>query len=302
MKVLTVAEGLGVTALGTFDGLHLGHRAVILRGRELAQRRGLPLSVVTFRRHPLFFLEGNCLPPLLSYGEREALLAEWGVDQLLLLDFPQVSELTPSDFIAFLAAAGTKGAVVGYDYSFGKGGSAGPRELEAGPFSVEVVEQVLVGNLVPSSSGIREALLEGDLFLAQQLLGRAYSLSGTVVAGAGRGRTFNLPTANLALGEALFLPRKGVYTVRAHGAAFGHMFALLNLGACPTFGQEETTIELFLPQWSGDLYGANLKVDFIRYLRPQQQFASPQALRAQVEADLGELRKEKARWQENVQA
>jgi riboflavin kinase/FMN adenylyltransferase len=293
VKVVSRTQKAGIAALGTFDGLHLGHQAIVARAKAWALELALPVTVITFRRHPLE-LWGKAPPALMTLRQKESALAELGVDMLLPLDFtPKLAGLTGHDFIAFLRRLGVRGAVVGYNYTFGKGGEAGPGELALwAPFPVKIVEKVEAAGIPVSSSRIREALSAGEMMEARQLLGRSYAISGTVVSGAGRGRILGFPTANLEVPPEILLPKEGVYTVRAAGANMGAGGAVLNLGPCPTFGQMFQTIELFLPNFQGDLYGQTLTVEFIRYLRPQRRFAEPALLVRQIKADLAELRKD----------
>ena len=297
MKVVTDTDNLGIVALGTFDGIHLGHQAIIAKARSWASQRSLPLTVLTFKNHPQH-LFGQAPPLLMTAKSKVDFLAKLGVDQLLMVDFtPQFAQQTGAEFIKWLIERGTRGAVVGYNYTFGRGGTTGAQKLATAPFPVEIVEPVMVEGILASSSAIRSALLDGEIPTATMLLGRPYSLSGTVVRGAARGRTLGLPTANIAPQEPVLLPREGVYIARAHGLGLNGKLGVLNLGPCPTFEQMKLTVELFLPNWEGDLYGQDLSVEFIRYLRPQRRFSSPQALVVQVEADLAELRKEGAVWE-----
>lgn len=298
MKVITgTTQKAGIAALGTFDGIHLGHQKIISQARSWAMELALPLTVITFIQHPQH-LFGTAPSPLMTKEQKERFLAQLGVDQLLLLDFtPQFAQQTPEEFIAFLEKIGVQGAVVGYNYTFGKDGTAGPEHLSLAPFPVRVVAPVKVQGFCVSSSAIREALQAGELEKANRLLGRFYSIQGTVVPGQARGRTFGIPTANIAPEGKILLPKEGVYIARATGQALQNRLGVLNLGPCPTFDQKQLTVELFLPGWQGDLYGQELKVEFIRYLRPQRRFPSPQALVAQIEKDLAELRKEGAAWQ-----
>jgi riboflavin kinase/FMN adenylyltransferase len=302
LKVVTeTIKKAGIAALGTFDGVHLGHQQIIRKAQIWAAELGLPLTVITFINHPQH-LFGKAPSLLMGVQQKERFLSQLGVDQLLLLDFtPRFAQQTAAEFIAFLTGMEVQGAVVGYNYTFGKGGTAGPKELSQAPFPVKVVNAVEIEGSAVSSSRIRQALREGDLKTATQLLARPYSIEGTVVAGQRRGRTFGIPTANIAPDRALLLPKEGVYIVRASGPALEGRLGVLNLGPCPTFDQRQLTVELFLPQWQGDLYGQELTVEFIRYLRCQRRFPSPQALVEQIEKDLAELRKEAAVWENRTE-
>ena len=296
MKVVTTTKEAGITALGTFDGLHLAHQQIIAEARRWAAELALPLSVLTFKEHPQK-LWGNCPPLLMTLDEKIDFLAQLGVDNLLLLDFtPQIAALSDREFIALLEDFGGCGAVVGYNYTFGRGGAAGPSILaDKAPFPVKVVPKVQVDGISVSSSRIREALAQGDVSLAAKLLGRPYSITGKVVHGAGRGRTLGIPTANIEPKKDILVPKAGVYIVKARGGTICTRFAVLNLGPCPTFEQFHQTLEVFLPNWQGDLYGQLLTVEFLRYLRAQRRFPTAGELQAQIKLDLAEMEKEKDR-------
>jgi len=289
-----------VATVGTFDGIHRGHRAVlsevVRRGR--AARRASVL--VTFDPHPLEVVNPTAAPRLLTLpDEKRALVAALGIERVEVIAFTtELARLGPEDFVRDVLRArfGMEELVLGYDHGFGRGRS-GDVELvrrlgrEDG-FAVEVVAAVTDNGQPISSSLIRTAVAHGDLASAARGLGRPYSLRGTVERGAGRGRTIGVPTINLTSPDPRkLLPPDGVYAVRvrlpgkgegekeqAHGG-------MMNQGARPTFGVHARGLEIHLFDYDGDLYGATVTVEWVDRLRDTQTFPSRQALVDQIERD-----------------
>lgn len=284
-------EGTVVT-VGTFDGIHLGHRAVlqeISRRGAAAQRRSI---LVTFEPHPLSVVNPQLAPPLLTTGgERQEALALTDLDHVWVVRFDhELAMLEPEQFIQRLVGAlGMKELVIGHDHGFGRGRSGGAGTLrrlgaELG-FSVDEVGAVEVEGHVVSSTAIRRMVGGGDLKGAAKLLGRPYVVVGRVEQGAGRGRTIGIPTANLGGVPAnKLLPPDGVYAARVETRT-GRYGGMLNQGGAPTFGEGRRTIEVHLFGFTGDLYGEFVKVEWVRRLRDVRTFDSPAALIAQLHDD-----------------
>jgi riboflavin kinase/FMN adenylyltransferase len=301
------ASGLGRIAVtvGSFDGVHAGHRAILDRLCALARAHGARTVVVTFDPHPREFFRPESAPPLLTTPEeRERLLARAGVDILVRLRFgAELADTPAEEFVTnvLLSMGEVVGIVAGYDFHFGRDRRGDPRVLaalaaERGIAFEEVAPGAVAGTVVKSTR-IREAVAEGDLDLAQQLLGRPYSVGGTVVHGAGRGRGLGFSTANLELANPRkLLPPDGVYAVRVTIEASNEESAerfegVGNLGLRPTFGGGERLLEAHLFDTQRDLYGAQITVDFIARLRPEQKFESPESLIAQIQRDITTARR-----------
>jgi len=289
-----------VATVGTFDGIHRGHRAVLSEVVRRGRAAGRASVLVTFDPHPLEVVNPTAAPRLLTLpDEKRALVAALGIERVEVIAFTtELARLGPEDFVRDVLRArfGMEELVLGYDHGFGRGRS-GDVELvrrlgrEDG-FAVEVVAAVTDNGQPISSSLIRTAVAHGDLGSAARGLGRPYSLRGTVERGAGRGRTIGVPTINLTSPDPRkLLPPDGVYAVRvrlpgkgegekeqAHGG-------MMNQGARPTFGVHARGLEIHLFDYDGDLYGATVTVEWVDRLRDTQTFPSRQALVDQIERD-----------------
>jgi riboflavin kinase / FMN adenylyltransferase len=264
-------------AIGTFDGVHLGHRRVI----EEARATGLPVRVLTFTPHPRVVL-GNLVELISSLERRLELLAELGVAETTVLDFTlEVSQQEPEDFAA-LQLAGAGVVVAGEDFRFGRRRRGDLELLERLGFAVRAVP-LLEG---VSSTEIRRHLHAGEVREAARLLGRPPELDGIVVSGDQRGGTLGYPTANLAVEPGLLVPRYGIYA----GAALDHR-AAVSIGTNPHYGGEERRIEPHLLDFEGDLYGRRLVVELWERLRDEQVFGSEQELIDQIARDVEATRK-----------
>jgi riboflavin kinase / FMN adenylyltransferase len=264
-------------AIGTFDGVHLGHRRVI----EEARATGLPVRVLTFTPHPRVVL-GNLVELISSLERRLELLAELGVAETTVLDFTlEVSQQEPEDFAA-LQLAGAGVVVAGEDFRFGRRRRGDLELLERLGFAVRAVP-LLEG---VSSTEIRRRLHSGEVGEAARLLGRPAELDGIVVSGDQRGGTLGYPTANLAVAPGLLVPRYGIYA----GAALDHR-AAVSIGTNPHYGGEERRIEPHLLDFEGDLYGRRLVVELWERLRDEQAFGSEQELIDQIARDVEAARK-----------
>ena len=279
--------------VGTFDGVHLGHQAVLAEIARRAAASGGRSVLVTFEPHPLEVVNPPAAPRLLTTAdEKRAVLAESPVDQVAFLPFtPLLAELPPERFVReeLERRYDLAELVIGYDHGFGRGRSGGVDLLrrigrEDG-FEVDVVPAVVMGGIPVSSTLIRRAVAGGDLETARTCLGRWYAVTGAVVRGAGRGRGIGVPTVNLASPHPKkLLPPDGVYAAQVawRGERRG---AMLNLGPRPTFGETGRILEAHLFGFEGDLVGETVMVEFVRRLRDVMRFASVEALRAQLARD-----------------
>jgi riboflavin kinase/FMN adenylyltransferase len=293
---VTTALGLdrgSVVTIGTFDGVHIGHRAVLAEITRRAERSGRASAVVTFEPHPLEVVNPAAAPPLLSPGdERLEALAETSVDHVMVLRFtPALAALSPEEFVhrVLLRQLGMRELVIGHDHGFGRNRSGDVGTLRAlGSelgFDVDVVAAVGAGDLQVSSSRIRRAVAGGDLDTAALMLGRRYSVSALVSHGAGRGAGLGVPTANLAgIPSRKLLPPDGVYAVvvETRGGVWGGM---LNQGGRPTFAEEGRTLEAHLFGFSGSLYGERVRLSWVRRLRDTRAFARREDLVSQLARD-----------------
>jgi riboflavin kinase / FMN adenylyltransferase len=265
-------------ALGTFDGVHVGHQRVI----QAALDAGLVATVVTFDPHPRAAL-GHQVERLATLARRLELISELGVEETLVVEFtPELARLEPEEFAeAVLRPSGAEIVVAGANFRFGRGRSGDLALLAQHGFDVRPVP--LVEGV--SSTQIRGLVRSGELERAARLLGRAPEVDGIVVAGHARGGTLGFPTANLRLDPELVVPAYGIYA----GFAAGHR-AAVSVGVNPHYGGEERRVEAFLLDFSGDLYGRRLIVELWRRLRDEAVFASEAELVAQIARDVEETR------------
>ena len=281
-------------AIGVFDGVHLGHRAVISTSTQHAKEvDGTPV-VVTFDPHPAKVLRPDSAPHLLTATQHKiALIRDLGVAHLLVQNFNREFAATPpEEFVEQLVtqAKPLREICVGHEWSFGKGRAGNLALLKqlgaAHGFNVVGVQAVTVNGEVVSSTAIRRAVAEGDLVKATQMLGREYTILGTVKAGEKLGRKLGFPTANLSAHSEQF-PPNGVYVAEARLA--GTLYrGVANLGYRPTVssGNPERLLELHLFDLNKEIYGEEVEVRFLRYLRPEQRFESVDALAAQIARDV----------------
>jgi riboflavin kinase/FMN adenylyltransferase len=286
----------GVAALGAFDGIHLGHRAILGVAVERARTLGASALACTFDPRPVEVLQPARAPsPITTLDERLDLIAEAGIGTAVVLPFtPALAAIEPEVFIedVMLRGLGAREIVVGFNHRFGRGarGDAAMLETLAARlgFRAHVVPPLVVEGEAVSSTEIRIALQGGDVERANRLLGRAYSLAGEVVRGAGRGRGLGFPTANVKPDRPPLVPL-GVYACRARIRDTVHK-AVLNVGRQPTFGENEVAIEAHILDFEGDLYGERVALSLVRRLRAEMRFASVEALRAQIAADVDRAR------------
>ena len=286
-------KGPVVLAAGTFDGLHLGHQALIRRAMKEAEAAGGTAVVMTFDRHPASLLRPEKAPKLLTRnGEKISLLEEMGVSALLLLGFTgELAAISARDFIASLAVSspGLEAICVGSQWSFGRGGEGNLDLLEElgreGGFKVIRIDPVMAGGSPISSTRIRAALAQGNPAEVQACLGRTHLLSGTVVSGAGLGTGIGFPTANVDA-AGMQLPPNGVYAVKVRRDQ-AILPGVCNIGLRPTVDDSATApvVEVHLLDFSADLVGESLSIEFVKFLRPERKFAGIGELTAQIALD-----------------
>ena len=286
----------GVLTLGSFDGLHRGHRELIAHTLSQARATGRPALMLSFEPMPREFLNADSPPArLTNFRERWRLLEGSGLDALIVLRFDAaLRSLSGSDFLRLLVEdLGVTGIVVGHDFRFGRHGEANAAFLQAAGtshgFTVEVLDPVRVGEERVSSSLVREALEAFDLARAGRLLGRPYSMRGRVVRGQQLGRTLGFPTANIRLRRRR-IPFGGIFAVRVHGIAPTPMGGVASLGTRPTVGGIEPLLETVVFDFSGDLYGRELEVEFVAHLRGEVRFESVELMMVQMQVDAREAR------------
>jgi len=296
-----------VATIGNFDGLHIGHRAILERLIEISTEMKLPSMVITFEPHPQEFFNPARRPPrLTSFREKIEVLARVPIDRVLCLHFNRaLAEMSALDFIHKLLvdALGVRCLVVGGDFRFGHRRVGDVpllrQEGERLGFEVIVMDAVEIDGRRISSTRIRDALQRGDLAEAERLLGRRYRLAGLVVAGDGRGRQIGFPTANVHLQRRAYArgatphdaPLAGVFAVEVYGVQENALKGVANIGVRPTFGgQPRSVLEVHLLDFDGDLYGRHILVEFHTRLRDERRFDSPEALRQQIAKDVAEAR------------
>lgn len=282
-----------IVTVGTFDGVHLGHRAVLEEITHRAAQRELHSLLVTFDRHPLTVIRPESAPALLtSPDEKKEILSQTGLDYLAFLPFTRdLSHLSPDDFVRLILVERFRmcDLVIGYDHGFGRSRSGGVETLERlGSelgFGVDVVPAVRVEGRPISSTGVREHVRAGDVAVAARELGRPYSFRAPVVHGLGRGKDLGFPTANLQVptGRKL-LPKAGIYAVRA-SLRTEILDGLLHLGPRPTFAGSPPSVELYLLDFDRDIYGQAIRVEFLKRLRDVLPFASSSELVGQMIRD-----------------
>ena len=284
-----------IYALGFFDGVHLGHQALLDACCRLATEENATACAVTFDLLPGAVLQNGQLNMLNTAKDREALLRRYGVKEVLLLaTTKEVLSMPWTAFLEMLKEDGAVGFVCGYDFRFGKNGEGNAQKLAA--FANElglpcyiVDEQTMDGEKI-SSTRIRTLIEQGDVEGAKRLLGHAHIFTGNVVSGQGLGRTIGIPTANLHLPEELVCPAFGVYACRAwvDGNAYA---AVANIGTRPTVNGKGVTVEPWILDFAGDLYGKELTLEFYKFLRPEQKFENLDVLKTQIQKDAEETRK-----------
>lgn len=278
-----------VLALGFFDGVHLGHGGLLSKARQRADALGLKAAVLTFDRHPASFISGCPVPMLNTLAERANMMQElYGVDSIQVLPFDDALRDMPWERFAqevLLERYKACHLICGHDYRFGAKGEGDARKLQefcarAG-IGFDCIEEIRLEGETVSSTLIRKLLLAGETEKAARFLGHPHIMTGFVVGGRQVGRTLGIPTANMQLEAGILLPKKGVYAAKAYfdGACYA---TVVNIGSRPTFDGHSVTVEPWLLDFSGDLYGKKLRLEFYAYLRGERKFDSPQELREEI--------------------
>ena len=281
-----------IATIGFFDGVHKGHCYLFEHLQSIAFERGLKPLIVTFGEHPRTALQADYVPRLLTTpDERKELLLQYG--EVLFLPFADIQPLTAAEFMARLREEYQVSVLLrGYDHRFGSDCLKHPHEYrhvgEQCGIEVLTMGEFTEGEWHVSSTEIRSALETGNIVMANELLGRSYSLSGTVVHGNGIGRSIGFPTANIQPDSAeKIIPKTGVYAVQVRTQQFDWKHAMLNIGTNPTIGNSHQTIEVHIPAYEGDLYGEHMDIRFTRFIREEKHFDSLSDLREQIAMDVG---------------
>jgi len=278
--------------IGVFDGVHLGHQHLISLLTEQARQQNLLNGVVTFRQHPQEVLSPQTkLPFLTDLTRRANLLKNEGVEAIIILSFTrELAQLSARQFVSLLKKyLRMRGIVTGPDFALGRNREGSTDTLRAlgqdMNFSVIVIPPVMVNGEVVSSTAIRKALADGDMKRVSNLIGRPFSLHGHVITGSGRGVELGFPTANLDMDSEQALPVEGVYATWAYIDDKAYQ-SMTNIGKRPTFGGSQPTVEVHVPDYLGDLYGRELKIDIIERLRSEKKFDTVEELKKQIAEDV----------------
>ena len=278
--------------IGVFDGVHLGHKYLLSQLKECAKQENLLNGVITFRQHPQAVLSPQArLSYLTDLEQRIELLENEGIDTIITLSFTrELAQLSIHQFVGLLKKyLRMRGLVIGPDFALGRNRKGDANTLRTlgrdMDFSVTVIPQVVINGEAVSSTAIRNALAEGDMERVHNMIGRPFSLHGCVIPGEGRGKELGFPTANLEINSEQALPADGVYATRAYidGKAYQSM---TNIGQRPTFGGGERVVEVYIPDYHGDLYGCELKIDVVERLRSEKQFDTANELKKQLAEDI----------------
>ena len=288
-----------IATIGFFDGVHKGHRYLFEQLRGFAEQLDERVLIFTFLQHPRSVLTHDCPPLLTTTEERERLIGEFG--DVHFFDFAEVQPLTALQFLDYLADRWkVRHLLMGYNHHFGSDGKMSDEQYEAcaGQVGIKILhaQPFSDADLRPSSTKIRNFLLQGNIADANRLLGYDYQLTGRVVHGRMIGRQIGFPTANIMPSPDKLIPAAGVYKVRVQSSNLqifkssnSNEFALVNIGTNPTVGNTHQTIEVHIPGFEGDLYNQTLTLQFIQRIRGEQRFASLDELQAQIRKDLSTL-------------
>lgn len=299
--LLTPRSRPSAVALGFFDGVHIGHRAVISAAVETARREGLSPRVFTFSPVGLAPASKNGLTLLQTEEQKDAVLAGLGVEEIVCPLFADFCSMSPEGFVRGFLRDVLRAKVLfcGFNYHFGKGGSAGVEELRnlctPEGIRVEALPPVLWQDEVVSSTRIRACIREGEMEAAAAMLGGPFTLTASVVHGKGLARTLSWPTINQLFPPDFTIPRHGVY--HSHVLADGQVWdGVTNVGIKPTLYETNLTMETYILDYSGDLYGQTIPVSLLRFMRPEARFDSVEALSQRILADADIVRQDSARW------
>ncbi len=283
-----------ILTIGTYDGVHIGHQKILKRVVALAQKEELVPTVLTLFPHPRMVLQKDDTIKLLNtIDERIELLKTIGIEKVIVKEFTkEFANLSAKDYVEqiLVKELNTKQIVIGYDHHFGKNRSANIDDLKIFAkefnFKVEEISAQEIEDVTVSSTKIRKALNNGHIEIANAYLGYNYFISGEVVKGKGIGRTLDYPTANIHIKESYkLIPRDGVYVVKSvidNTTVFG----MMNIGTNPTVSGKSRSIEVHFFNFDKDIYGKNLKIEFLHWLRSEQKFESLEALKKQLNIDM----------------
>jgi riboflavin kinase/FMN adenylyltransferase len=285
-------KGETLLTIGVFDGVHAGHRYLLEKLQQRAAEKNLLSGVVTFKPHPQSVLHPhNQLPSLSNLEDRIRAFQELGVNIVAVLTFThKVAQLSAREFMSLVKKQlRMRGIMVGPDFALGRGGEGNINMLRAlgreMKFSVEVIPPFTINGEVVSSTLIRRALDQGDMRKVERLMGRYFHLIGKVITSDKRGRVLGFPTANLDIKPQQALPGNGIYATIAQ--VDGKKFpSATNIGIRPTFGEGGKTVETHLLNYKGDLYGKDMRLEFVQKLRDEQRFPSSEELKVQIEKDV----------------
>jgi riboflavin kinase/FMN adenylyltransferase len=282
-----------IVTLGTFDGVHIGHNAILEKISKAAQQENLESVILTFFPHPRLIVSNNYDIKLLNtIDEKAVLLEKKGIQNFIIHPFDKFfSELSPREFVTRVLVEKLKvqKIIIGHDHKFGKDRAADFNDLinfgkEFG-FEVEEISAQQINEVSVSSTKIRNSLLEGNISLANEYLGYPYVLTGNVVKGNQLGRTIGFPTANIEIPEDYkLIPKNGVYVVTVN-VNDQDVFGMMNIGVKPTLGKNKLSIEVHLLNFNKDIYNQKIQVNFLERLREEQKFESFEALKSQLELD-----------------
>ena len=284
-------------AIGVFDGVHLGHKYLLSQLKELAGKQGYSSVVITFDKHPQEILNPNNHPPFLTDAKEKAeLLSKEGVDTVIVLKFTlELSKLSARDFVDVLRSKlHMRGLVMGMDFALGRQGEGSIPALrklgdELG-FSLTVISPVRKNGDIVSSTAIRQAMASGEMEKVQRMMGRPFSLHGQVIHGHGRGASLGFPTVNLDVLKGQALPSDGVYATLAHKNNSTYP-SVTNVGTNPTFGDIKRSVESYLLDFHDNLYGCEVKIEFVHKLRAEIKFKDGVELSRQIVSDIQSARK-----------
>lgn len=287
-----ISDTKNVIALGCFDGVHAGHRKVISTAVEMAKQLSATSAVWTFDRSPKNYFSPSSAPTITSFEEKEALVEKLSVDKFICVKFgPDIFEMSPVEFFEEILIKRLKACylVCGFNYTFGKksvGDITLLKELcDSADIGLTVIKAVSVDGIQISSSAIRCALAEGKMELAAKMLGRPYTLSTEVFSNQRLARKLGFPTANQIFDQNKLVPKKGVYVTRIHVEGT-EKYGITNVGIRPTVKDHTLCAETHIFDYTGDLYGKGIKVEFLSFLRDEKKFDSVDALSLQVHEDI----------------
>ena len=282
-----------IVTLGTFDGVHIGHNAILDKICKVAKHENLESIILTFFPHPRKIVSNNYDIKLLNtIEEKSVLLEKIGIQNFIIHPFDKTfSELSPREFVTqvLVEKLNIQKIIIGHDHKFGKDRAADFNDLinfgkEFG-FEVEEISAQQINEVSVSSTKIRNSLLEGNISLANEYLGYSYVLTGNVVKGNQLGRTIGFPTANIEIPEEYkLIPKNGVYIVTAN-VLDQNVFGMMNIGVKPTLGENKLSIEVHLLDFDKDIYNQKIQVNLLERLRDEQKFESFEALKSQIELD-----------------